>query len=67
MTDSCTIKKRIQKLRSELNMSQSEVSRNLGINLSLYQRYEYGQSQPNVGRAIRIAEILQTTPQAIWG
>lgn len=67
MVDSHTIKKRIQRLRFDLNMSQSEISRNLGINLSLYQRYEYGQSQPNIGRAIRIAEILQTTPQAIWG
>ena len=67
MVDSRIIKKRLQRLRYDLNMTQSEVSRNLGIDISLYQKYEYGQSRPNIDRAIRIAEVLQTTPQAIWG
>lgn len=67
MVDSRTIKRRMQGLRLDLNMSQSQISRKLGIQTSLYQKYEYGLMQPKISRALRIAEILQTTPQAIWG
>ncbi len=57
----------IRELRKRLNKTQEDVALESGITKMSYQRYERGELEPKFSKAVRIAEALHTTPQAIWG
>lgn len=57
----------MKKLRLELNKTQEDIALESGITKISYQRYERGELEPKFTKAVRIAEALHTTPQAIWG
>ena len=53
--------------RKRLNKTQPQVARAIGNDITAYQRYEYGTRTPSVLTALRIAEALGTTVEALWG
>jgi len=57
----------IRELRKRLNKTQEDIAFESGITKISYQRYERGELEPKFSKAVRIAEALHTTPQAIWG
>lgn len=57
----------IRELRKRLNKTQEDIALESGITKISYQRYERGELEPKFSKAVRIAEALHTTPQAIWG
>ena len=61
------INNKIKELRIGLNKTQEDVALESGITKISYQRYERGELEPKFSKAVRIAEALHTTPQAIWG
>lgn len=67
MINKYEVQKRMKKLRADAKMTQKDVATSIGILPENYQAYEYGHIEPKVTKAIRIAEVLHTTPQAIWG
>lgn len=52
--------------REKSGKTQSQVAREIGIPTLSYQRYEYGTSEPGVRTAIRIANVLDTTVEALF-
>jgi transcriptional regulator with XRE-family HTH domain len=48
-------------------MTQVQVARKSRIDIRGYQRYECGEQSPNVKAAIRIARVLGTTVEALFG
>ena len=61
------INNKIRGLRKRLNKTQEDIALESGITKISYQRYERGELEPKFSKAVRIAEALHTTPQAIWG
>ncbi len=61
------INNKIKELRIRLNKTQEDIALESGITKISYQRYERGELEPKFSKAVRIAEALHTTPQAIWG
>lgn len=61
------INEKIKALRLAQNMTQNDVAEKSGLSKMSYQRYERGELEPKFSKAIRIAEVLNTAPQAIWG
>lgn len=57
----------LKKYRVLKRLTQKQVAEHAGLQESVYQRYEYGWSTPNVRTAIRIAEILGTDVNRLWG
>ena len=49
---------KLQAAREKSGKTQSQVARLAGITEQTYQRYEYGQNEPGVRTAIRIADAL---------
>lgn len=67
MINKSEVQKRMKALRMNANLTQKDVAKIVGIKPENYQRYEYGKIEPRITKAVRIAEALHTTPQAIWG
>ena len=44
--------------REASGKTQSQVAKETGVSEQMYQRYEYGQNEPSVRTAIRIADAL---------
>lgn len=53
--------------REALGLTQKDMADKLHIKVRSYQRYESGEREPRLEMAVRIAEILNTTVEAIWG
>lgn len=49
--------KRLAKLRDSRNLSQKEVAKEFGIVVRAYQRYEYGEREPQLSVLIRMADF----------
>lgn len=47
--------------RAKSGKTQAQVAREAGVSEAMYQRYEYGVSEPGVRTAIRIANALGVT------
>lgn len=58
---------RLKEKRLALNKTQAEVAIAAGVMETSYQRYEYGTVLPNVVVAIRIAKVLNTTVEELFG
>ena len=53
--------------REQSNKTQAQVAKEAGVDVRLYQYYEYDEKEPGVRTAIRIAKTLDTTVEAIFG
>ena len=53
--------------RRRVMRTQAEVAKEAGISEAMYQRYEYGQNEPSVRVAIRIADVLGVDVREIFG
>lgn len=58
---------KLKEKRLACGLTQAEVAKEVGIQESSYQRYEYESVLPTVIVAIRIAKALNTTVEEIWG
>ena len=56
----------LKKTRQLKNSTQKKVSSNAKITERAYQSYEYGDREPKVRTAIRIAKALNTTVEELW-
>ncbi len=52
---------KLQSTREKSGKTQAQVAKLAGITEQAYQRYEYGQNEPGVRTAIRIADALGVT------
>lgn len=52
--------------REQSGKTQAQVAKEVGIAEIAYQRYEYGTTEPRVRTAIRIADALGTTVEALF-
>ena len=57
----------LRECRKKLNLTQAEVAKMANISLITYKRYEYGNRKPDIDTAFKIASILQTTVEQLWG
>lgn len=48
---------RLAKLRDSRNLSQKEVAKEFGVVIRAYQRYEYGEREPQLSVLIRMADF----------
>lgn len=49
---------KLKAAREASGKTQAQVAKEVGVSEPMYQRYEYGQNEPGVGTAIRIADAL---------
>lgn len=49
---------RLKTTREKSGKTQAQVAKEVGVSEQMYQRYEYGQNEPGVRTAIRIADAL---------
>ena len=48
---------RLAALRAERGLSQAQIAKEVGVVVRAYQRYEYGQREPQLAVLIRIADF----------
>lgn len=58
---------RMKKLRLESKMKQTEVAEALGISISAYTRYEYGQREPNATTIAAMARLYKVSADYLLG
>ena len=51
------LSQRLLELRTERALSQAQIAREVGIVVRAYQRYEYGQREPQLAVLIRMADF----------
>jgi len=66
MTDKL-VGENIKKRRNALGLTQEDVAQHVGVNRATVQRYESGEIEVKRSVAIKLAEILETTPSYIMG
>lgn len=57
----------IRKRAADLGISHSEVARRLGISERRYAHYVRGDREPDLNLLVRIARILESSPDALLG
>jgi DNA-binding XRE family transcriptional regulator len=57
----------LQRRRGALGLTQEEVAAGAAVSLKTYQQYEYYRVEPGVLKALRIAVVLRTSVEALWG
>ena len=58
---------KLRTAREKSGKTQAQVAKELGVTESAYQRYEYDRIEPGVRTAIRIAKILGSTVENLFG
>lgn len=56
----------LRNARLSARKTQAQVASEVGIQEAVYQRYEYGVNEPAVATAIRIAQVLETSVEAVF-
>lgn len=62
-----TLAARLRKRAQELGISNNEAARRCGLSTGRYGHYTRGQREPDLATLMRIAEALETTPDALLG
>jgi len=58
----------LKKIREKVGLTQKQVAEKLGMNhVQSYQSVEASSHQPSVDVAIKIAKILKTPVEKLWG
>ncbi len=58
---------KLKECREKLSLTQKQVAELVGIPEQVYQRYEYGKRIPTAIVACRIAKVLTTTVEELYG
>lgn len=58
---------RLAKLRDSRNLSQKEVAKEFGVVVRAYQRYEYGEREPQLSVLIRMADFYNVSLDYLSG
>ena len=58
---------RMKELRLEKSLRQEDAAKELGISMSAYCRYEYGQREPNASVLWRMADFYDVTIDYLVG
>ena len=58
---------RLIELRDGRNLSQKEVAREFGVVVRAYQRYEYGEREPQLSVLVRIADFYNVSLDYLAG
>ena len=56
----------LQAAREKSGKTQAQIAREAGVSEQMYQRYEYGQNEPGVRTAIRIAKALGNSVEELF-
>ncbi len=59
MTTRTDILDKMEKVRKELGWSQESVARHLDVSVGTYQRWEYGNAEPNFENTIKIQDFIE--------
>ncbi len=62
-----TLAERMKELRVENKMKQTEVAEALGISISAYTRYEYGQREPSATTIAAMARLYKVSADYLLG
>ncbi len=57
---------RLKEMRERAGLTQKQVAEKIGTQWQVYQRYEYGKTDPSVSTALRIAKALSTTVEVLY-
>lgn len=57
---------RIREFRKKKNMSQEQVANEMKLNQHTISQWETGERIPNVKKALKLAEILETTVESLY-
>lgn len=58
---------RLVKLRDSRNLSQKEVAKEFGVVVRAYQRYEYGEREPQLSVLVRMANFYNVSLDYLAG
>ena len=58
---------RLAKLRDSRNLSQKDVAKEFGVVVRAYQRYEYGEREPQLSVLIRMADFYNVSLDYLAG
>lgn len=58
---------RLIKLRDDRNLSQKEAAKEFGVVICAYQRYEYGEREPQLSVLIRMADFYNVSLDYLAG
>jgi len=62
-----TLAKSLRKRAEELGLSHAEVARRVGLSERRYAHYVAGRNEPDLATLVRIATILESTPNELLG
>lgn len=57
---------RIKEFRKRLNLSQSDIAKIMEVKQNTFSQWESGERTPNLMKAIRLAEVLETTVEELY-
>ena len=60
-----TVGERIKRVRKERNLTQRFVAQETGMNVALFQSYEYGKRKPGDMQLAKIANVLGVPPESL--
>ena len=58
---------RLIQLRAARSLSQADVAKEIGVVVRAYQRYEYGQREPQLSALVRLADFYGVTLDYLAG
>ncbi len=62
-----TLAKALRTRAEQLGLSHAEIARRIGISERRYAHYVAGRNEPDLATLVRIARVLQTTPNELLG
>jgi transcriptional regulator with XRE-family HTH domain len=62
-----TLAKSLRKRAEELGLSHAEIARRVGLSERRYAHYVAGRNEPDLATLVRIATILESTPNELLG
>ena len=57
---------KIKEFRKKQKLSQDDIAKMIGVKQNTYSQWETGERTPNVIKALKIAEILETTVESLY-
>ena len=58
---------RLLELRKERGLSQKEIAKAIGVDVRAYQRYEYGEREPQISTFFRLADFYSVGLEYLAG
>jgi transcriptional regulator with XRE-family HTH domain len=62
-----TLAKNLRMRADELGLSHAEIARRIGLSERRYAHYVAGRNEPDLATLVRIAKVLETTPNELLG